>query len=100
MGIELHPKIPSLIERVRRATSVYELSPKSLPVTDPYVPVETSDQHLAEALSTLGYPGFRYLRSHTAKKHPNEVLLTVLWQKNLDGRVAEALPWIVMNTRN
>jgi len=82
---------------VRRATSVYELSPKTLPVTDPYVPVETSDQHLAEALSTLGYPGFRYLRSDTAKKHPNEVLLTALWQKSLDGRVAEALPWIVMN---
>src|ERR1700730_1883391 len=86
-------------ELVRRATSVYGLSPKSLPVTDVFVPNETSDQHLAEALSTLGYPGFRYLRSHTAKKHPNEVLLTALWQKSLDGRVAEALPWIVMNYR-
>jgi len=70
MGIEFHPKIPSLIERVRRATSVYELSPKSLPVTDPYVPVETSDQHLAEALFTLGYPGFRYLHSHSEPALP------------------------------
>ena len=83
---------------VRRATSVYGLSLSSLPVTDMFVPVETSDQHLAEALSTLGYPGFRYLRSHTAKKHPNEFLLTALAQRSLDGRVAEALPWVAMNS--
>jgi transcriptional regulator with XRE-family HTH domain len=83
---------------VRRATSVYGLSLSSLPVTDVFVPVETSDQHLAEALSTLGYPGFRYLRSHTARKHPNEFLLTALAQKSLDGRVAEALPWVAANS--
>lgn len=85
-------------ELVRRATSVYGLSPKSLPVTSMFVPVETSDQHLAEALSTLGYPGFRYLRSHTVRRHPNEFLLTALAQKSLDGRVAEALPWVAANS--
>src|SRR5947207_840377 len=83
---------------VRRAASVYGLSPKSLPVTDAFLPVETSDQHLAEALSTLGYPGFRYLSSHAPRKHPNEFLLTALAQKRLDGRVAEALPWVVANS--
>ena len=85
-------------ELVRRATSVYGLSLRSLPVSEAFLPVETSDQHLAEALSTLGYPGFRYLRSHTAKKHPNEFLLTALAQKSLDGRVAEALPWVAANS--
>jgi transcriptional regulator with XRE-family HTH domain len=85
-------------ELVRRATSVYGLSPRSLPVADVFVPVETSDQHLAESLSTLGYPGFLYLRSHTSKKHPNEFLLTALAQKSLDGRVAEALPWVAANS--
>jgi len=85
-------------ELVRRATSVYGLPLKSLPVTNVFVPVETSDQHLAEALSTLGYPGFRYLRSHTVRKHPNEFLLTALAQKSLDGRVAEALPWVAANS--
>jgi hypothetical protein len=74
------------------------LSPTSLPVADVFVPVEASDQHLAEALSTLGYPGFRYLRSHTPRKHPNEFLLTALAQKSLDGRVAEALPWVAANS--
>lgn len=83
---------------VRRATSVYGLSPRTLPLTDTFAPVETSDQHLAEALSTLGYPGFSYLRSHAARKHPNEFLLTALAQRSLDGRVAEALPWVVANS--
>jgi transcriptional regulator with XRE-family HTH domain len=83
---------------VRRATSVYGLSPTNLPVADVFVPVEISDQQLAEDLSTLGYPGFRYLRSHRAKRHPNEFLLTALAQKSLDGRVAEALPWVAANS--
>jgi hypothetical protein len=30
------------------------------------------------------------------KKNPSEVLLTVLAQKSLDGRVVEALPWVAM----
>ena len=82
---------------VRRAASVYELSPASLPLPSPFAPLETSDQHLAEGLSMLGYPGFSYLRAHTPKKHPNEFLLTALSQKSLDPRVAEALPWVVAN---
>src|SRR5947207_282298 len=51
-----------------------------------------------ESFSTLDYPGFRYLRSHTPKKHPNEFLLTALGQKSLDARVAEALPWVAANS--
>lgn len=55
-------------ELVRRATSVYGLALPSLPVADVFTPVETSDQHLAEALPALGYPGLRYLRSHTVRR--------------------------------
>jgi len=83
---------------VRRATSVYGLSLTALPVTDTFAPAATNDEHLAEMLSTLGYPGFSYLRSYVARKHPNEFLLTALAQKSLDGRVAEALPWVVANS--
>ena len=83
---------------VRRAVSLYGLSPTSLPVSNPFVPFETSDQDLTEGLSALGYPGFRYLRWHTPKEHPNEFLLTALAQRSLDARVAEALPWVVANS--
>jgi transcriptional regulator with XRE-family HTH domain len=81
---------------VRKAASVYGLSPAVLPVADVFLPVQTDDQKLTEMLAKLGYPGFSYLRAHTLKKHPFEVLLTALAQKNLDGRVAEALPWVAM----
>jgi transcriptional regulator with XRE-family HTH domain len=83
---------------VRRATSVYGLSPAALPVTDAFIPAATSDQHLTKGLATLGYPGFSYLRSYAPRKHPNEFLLTALGQEALDARVAEALPWVAANS--
>ncbi len=83
-------------ELVRRATSVYGLSPEVLPVADVFVPTETDDQRLTELLGKLGYPGFAYLRTRAPRKHPFEVLLTALAHKRLDARVAEALPWVAM----
>jgi|SRR5271170_256511 len=83
-------------ELVRRATSVYGLSPELLPVGDAFAPAETDDQRLTELLAKLGYPGFSYLRARAPRKHPFEVLLTALAQKKLDARVAEALPWVAM----
>jgi transcriptional regulator with XRE-family HTH domain len=83
-------------ELVRRATSVYGLSPGALPVADVFVPTEADDQRLTELLGKLGYPGFAYLRTRAPRKHPFEVLLTALAQKRLDARVAEALPWVAL----
>jgi len=81
---------------VRKAVSVYGLSPEVLPVGEDFVPTQTSDDQLVEWLARLGYPGFAYVKTHTAKKNPYEVLLTALGQTTLDSRVAEALPWVVM----
>lgn len=83
-------------ELVRRATSVYGLSPGVLPVADVFVRTEADDQRLTELLGKLGYPGFAYLRTRAPRKHPYEVLLTALAQKRLDARVAEALPWVAL----
>jgi len=60
------------------------------------VPTQTSDDRLVEWLVRLEYPGFAYLKTHTSRKNPFEVLLTALGQTNPDGRVAEALPWVAM----
>jgi transcriptional regulator with XRE-family HTH domain len=81
---------------VRRAVSVYRLSPEVLPVGEDFVPTQTSDDQLVEWLVRLEYPGFAYLKTHTARKNPYEVLLTALGQASLDARVAEALPWVAM----
>ena len=60
----------------------------SLPVLDP--------QLLAEQLSALGYSGFTYLQTRRKKKNPGEVLLTALAMKNLEARLTEALPWLLL----
>jgi|SRR5215467_2593984 len=83
-------------ELVRRVVSTYGLPPEVLPVADGFTPREMNDQRLAELLAKLGYPGFAHLRGHGLKMNPSEVLLTALAQKKLDGRVAEALPWVAM----
>src|ERR1700687_1652681 len=80
----------------RRVTALYGLSPETLPLSEEFVPARTDNQHLAESLAKLGYPGFAYMRTHIPKKNPAEVLLTALGQDRLEGRVAEALPWVAM----
>jgi transcriptional regulator with XRE-family HTH domain len=76
--------------------TLYNLSPDALPVSEEFVPARTNDQRLAESLAKLGYPGFAYMRTHVPNKNPHEVLLMALSQDRLEGRVAEALPWVVM----
>jgi transcriptional regulator with XRE-family HTH domain len=83
-------------ELVRRAASVYGLSPDALPTSPTFVPKKVDDQHLTEMLAQLKYPGFVYLTTRTHKKNPSEFLLTALAQVSLDPRVATALPWVVL----
>jgi transcriptional regulator with XRE-family HTH domain len=82
---------------VSRATSVYGLSPDSFPVPANFMPKQSDNQRLSERLGGLGYPGFLYLHAHTPKANPSQVLLEALGQDSLDGRVAEALPWVALN---
>lgn len=83
----------------RRARTVYGLPPTVLP---PSARLQTelgadASQVLAEELSALGYTGFAYLRPRRWKKNPAEVLLTALAQQDLEARVVEALPWLLVN---
>jgi transcriptional regulator with XRE-family HTH domain len=80
----------------RKLAMTYGLSPLTLPVSEEFVSGPVDDQYLAESLARLGYPGFAYLRTHTQKRNPSEVLLMALMQEKLEPRVAEALPWVVL----
>jgi len=81
---------------VRRATSVYGLSPELLPASEAFAPKPVDDQQLTEMLARLEYPGFVYLVARAHKKNPSEFLLTALSQQSLDARVAAALPWVAL----
>ncbi|HBB98590.1 MAG TPA: hypothetical protein DC054_24670 [Blastocatellia bacterium] len=80
----------------RKAATVYDLSAVTLPVERSWNSVQPKDEKtLAADLAALGYPGFSYLRGRR-KKNPAEVLLSALCVKNLESRLTEALPWVLL----
>lgn len=92
----------SMLEKGRRSVAplarkfmrVYGLPPTVLPVHE--VRQNVSPDSLACGLALLGYPGFAHLRGGARKVNPAEFLLTALSQRNLEARVAEGLPWLVL----
>ncbi len=84
---------PSL-NLVRKLMRVYGLPPTALPLSE--VPENVTPDFLAHELASLGYPGFAHLRGAARKVNPAEFLLSALSQRNLEARVAEGLPWLVL----
>ena len=91
----------SLLERNQRAVprhlasklaSVLGMAPTVLPVRD--AKTLTSDQ-AAKALGVLGYEPFAYL-ARGRRLNPAEVLVAVLRTDDVDVRVVEALPWLMV----
>jgi transcriptional regulator with XRE-family HTH domain len=80
---------------VRKAVRLFKLSPVFLPPTGKN-PFAVTVNELTRDLSRLKYPGFAYLRGGWMK-NPGEVLLAALARPDLDSRVAEALPWLLLN---
>jgi transcriptional regulator with XRE-family HTH domain len=78
----------------RKLMEVYDLPPTVLPVDN--VRDTASPEFLAHELASLGYPGFAHLRGRAKRANPAEYLLTALGQRNLEARVAEGLPWLVL----
>ena len=94
-----HRRVPEKL--AVKAVRVYGLSAVLLPVTsapDQY-PV-ADDGKLASELAALGYPGMLHLKSGKKKKNPAELLLSALGNDNLDSRLVEALPWVVLRFPN
>ena len=88
------PLTPAL---ARKVVAAYGLPPAELPVPAAFNPAERVDaQRLMEDLAKLGYPGFAYVRTGVRSKNPAQVLLTALAQESLEGRAAEALPWLLL----
>lgn len=81
----------------RRMVLVYKLSPVALPPSEErWEPKVVDPEQLAADLAGLGYPGFAYLRKRRTGRNPGEVLLSALAQEDLEARLFEALPWLVL----
>ena len=84
-------------ELARRMVQVYKLSPVSLPPAQgSWQPKMTDFEQLAADLAGLGYPGFAYLRTRRTPRNPSEFLLSALAQDQLEARLFEALPWLLL----
>lgn len=84
----------------RKAATAFGLPATSLPLkTSLEVVPAKSGNALATDLASLGYPGFAHLKSRS-KKNPAEVLLSALSSNNLEARLVEALPWILLTYPN
>lgn len=75
-----------------KAVTLLRMSPLALPLG---TPVPANAEFLVRQLSALGYPGFAHVRA-VRRKNPVQVLLAALRNDNLEARVAEALPWLLL----
>ena len=85
-------------DRVKRsATSQFGLPPTCLPLSAPRTtePKEV-DLELEQGLARLGYPGLAYRKKPGARRNPLDLLLMALSADDLDPRLTEALPWLLL----
>jgi len=86
---------PVTAELAHRAAALYGLPATALPIPEAAPgKVPADPDRLARQLAGLGYPGFRHLRGR--KANPATVLLEALRQPDLEVRLTEALPWVVL----
>jgi transcriptional regulator with XRE-family HTH domain len=88
-------KRPVSEELAVRAVEVFDLPATSLPLR-PYKRAIRDEFYFKQALGTLGYPGFAYLRGEHPT-NPAALLMEAIDQEDLDARVVEALPWLILN---
>lgn len=82
---------------LRRMLSAYNFAPTYFPLkADPRSVSPTDSATLARDLGALGYSGFAYLRGGR-RKNPAETLLSALTTKDLEARVREGLPWVLLS---
>ena len=78
-----------------KAVSVFRLSPTALPLKVDHRSALDETGFKAE-LGALGHPGFAKFRRGKPRYNPARLLLLALCQDDLDPRVAEALPLLVV----
>jgi len=92
----------SLLERNRRAvprrlarrlSHVLDLPPSTLPIG--WVEQPLVSRRAASSLGRMGYPGFAYLPGGY-RLNPAEALVRTLGAENVDARLVEALPWVLV----
>jgi len=81
----------------RRVASLFQLPPTVLPLSVPdALDPRATDAMVEQGLARLGYPGLAYRMKRGKRRNPGELLLMALALDDLDPRLAEALPWLLV----
>jgi transcriptional regulator with XRE-family HTH domain len=81
----------------KKAVKLFNLPPTSLPLETELKHLRpVSNQNLVKELAALNYPGYTHVRP-SRLKNPTQVLLAALSSENLEARLVEALPWLLLN---
>jgi transcriptional regulator with XRE-family HTH domain len=78
----------------RKVVGLFRLPLTQLPLS-PHEKTTTSEA-VARQLARLGYEEFAYLRKPGRMQNPASLLLAALKMSDLDSRVVEALPWLLL----
>jgi hypothetical protein len=82
----------------RRLAPLLDLPPTALPVTTSSASVDQpTNEWVEKQLARLGYPGYAYRKRPGSLSHPAEVLLSGLALDDLEPRLVEALPWLLLH---
>lgn len=80
----------------QKAVRVFGLSPTEVPFkTELWNVQAATNEKLAGDLAALKYPGFSYIKAGRPR-NPAEVLIAALSAPDLEARLVEALPWVVL----
>ena len=78
-----------------KVVDLYHLPTTALPLDQVKAGATCDSAMVARQLAGLGYPGFAYL-CPAERRNPALVLLAALSSSDLEVRVVEALPWLVL----
>src|SRR2546427_1107429 len=87
-------RVPDRVARL--VTSLFQLPPTCLPRSDLERLDLPTEEEVEQGLARLGYPGFAYRKKPGKRRNPGELLLMALSLDNLDPRLTEALPWLLV----
>jgi len=89
-------RVPDRVTRL--LTSLFQLPPTFLPQSRlEDLDLQVTEEEVEQDLARLGYPGFAYRKKPGRRRNPGELLLRALYLDDLDPRLTEALPWLLVN---
>lgn len=80
----------------KKVVNLFHLPPTALPMKTALKSLRpATNGKFVKDLAALGYPGYSHVKP-SALKNPVQVVITALCADNLEGRLVEALPWVLL----